>query len=346
MEKLIETHTKEGLEVLQGRFNKLDRLGQGAFGEVRLGLDTWTGAKVALKYVSVNKSSGEAVLSRAVFREIQALKQLEECQYIVRLLEYFPDEATLCLVFEYVESDLAEVIEHSPSYIRIADVKAYSQMLLSALSHCHDKGIVHRDIKPSNILLGSDGIIKLADFGLARLATEKSMSHQVSTRIYRAPELLFAARHYSTAIDIWSCGAVVAEMFNMRPIFNGSNDIDQIFRVFQVMGSPNVDTWPEVVDLPDFSKVKFPEMQPLDMRMIFPRLAPEDIAFIQIMLKLNPAERMTATDILDHEYFVTHPLPSRSSLLTIPRRRSRRREALKLGKGQSEAELLVQQLIK
>lgn len=342
----VAVRTADELEAVHERFQKLERLGQGAFGEVRAGLDTWTGSKVALKYVSVNKNSGESSVSRAVFREIQSLLLLQDNNHIVRLISYFPDEASVCLVFEYLDSDLAEVIQQSPSSLRISDVKAYAHMILTALNHCHQCGIVHRDVKPSNILLSLDGVVKLADFGLARLITDKSMSHQVSTRIYRAPELLFAARHYDAAVDIWSCGAVVAEMFLLKPLFNGSNDIDQIFRVFQVMGSPNTTTWPGVVDLPDFSKVKFPDMLPLDFRELFPRLCSDDIEFIHQMLKLNPSHRMSAADLLKHSYFTTFPLPTGCHLLSVPRRQRKRKEALKLGKGLSEAEKLVRQLIK
>jgi serine/threonine protein kinase len=353
MEILVDG-SPQGLEALQSRYTKLERLGQGSFGEVRLGLDTWTGQRVALKYVAVSKSGnsgdedGGPVISRAVFREIQSLSQLQECDNIVKLMNHFPDETSLCLVFEYVAANLADVIEQAETYIPLAHVKAYSQMLLSALDYCHSRGIIHRDIKPSNVLLSIHGVVKLADFGLARLCvSDRSMSHQVSTRIYRAPELLFAARRYGPAIDIWSTGAVIAELFNLKPLFNGANDIDQIFRVFQVMGTPKVDMWPEVVDLPDYNKVRFPDMEPLDFRLLFPRLSDEDIDFMLSMLKLNPSHRTSAQDLMHvHAYFQSLPLPTPSNLLPVPSRQVKRKEALKLGQGKNEALALVQQLIK
>ena len=219
------------------RYETLTRLGQGAFGEVRLGLDKMTGQQVAMKIVRV--SSKAKSLPKAIFREIQALKQLASCPLIVQLLNVFPDETNLCIVFEYVASDLSIVISEAKTFLPRGHVKALAHMLLEAVAFCHEHKIIHRDIKPSNVLLTDTGKIKLADFGLARIYDTRpgagSLSHQVATRWYRAPELLYASRSYTPAVDVWGVGTVIAELWMLIPLFPGNNDIDQMFRVFQVL---------------------------------------------------------------------------------------------------------------
>jgi len=308
------------------------KLGEGAFGDVRHGTDRTTGSKVALKFIRVlNKSGG---LPRAVFRELEALRQLGAGRHIVKLLDVFPDETQLCLVLEYLDSDLSEVIGQAQAPLPVAHIKAYSHMLLEALAYVHSKRIIHRDIKPSNILLSAAGVLKLADFGLSRVigtgtdpaehgvargtpvgSSTQDLSHQVATRWYRPPELLFASRSYTFSADIWSAGAVVAELFALRPLFPGSNDIDQMFRVFQIMGNPTPENWPGVELLPDFNKVCFSALRPISLSLLIPRLGPRDVQFLESLLALDPAKRCTASDACNADYFHTQPLPSDHFLL-------------------------------
>jgi len=317
------------------------KLGEGAFGDVRLGTDRETGKKVALKYIRV-LSKGEG-LPRAVFREVEALRQLREGAHIVRLLDVFPDESNLCLALEYHPSDLSEVISQARDFIPVAHVKAYAQMLLEALSYMHARHIIHRDVKPSNVLLSSTGAVKLADFGLARVlpsttdntcgagpaaaaptpdpaARQQDLSHQVATRWYRPPELLFASRNYSFSADVWSAGVVVAELFSLQPLFPGTNDIDQMFRVFQIMGSPTPECWSGVGELPDYNKVSFPGLRAIDFGLVIPRLQAADAAFLRTMLVLDPARRVTAAEVCTNEYFNAHPLPVQQAFLECPTR--------------------------
>ena len=124
------------------------KLGEGAFGEVRIGVDTTTGRDVALKYVRVlTKQKG---IPRAVFRELESLRHLGKSRFVVDLLDVFPDDTNLCLVLEYLPSDLGEVIAQAPSLLPVSHVKAYALMLLEALGFCHSQSIIHRDIKPSS----------------------------------------------------------------------------------------------------------------------------------------------------------------------------------------------------
>ena len=326
----------------QQRYLCHGKIGEGAFGDVRRGTDSLTGKVVALKYIRIlNSSEG---LPRAVFREIEALRQLSEGTHIVSLLDVFPDESNLCLVLDYHPSDLSEVISQAKSFLPVAHVKAYSRMLLDALAFIHARCVIHRDIKPSNILVSSAGSIKLADFGLARVLLSDSshtkneyggvlaptpasgheaqeLSHQVATRWYRPPELLFASRSYTFSADIWSAGAVIAELFSLKPLFPGANDIDQMFRVFQIMGSPTVECWPGVDQLPDFDKVCFPGLRALDFSLLIPHLHNDDNAFLKTMLVLDPTKRLAAADICASTYFLSYPLPTAEAYLPCPPRK-------------------------
>jgi len=288
-------------------------LGEGAFGKVRLGIDKSTGEKVAMKYVKV--ISRERIIPKAVFREIEALRQLSDSnKSIVRLHDVFAHETDICLVMEYVESDLSVVISSAQSQIPIRFVKTYLYMILEAVCYCHNKGLVHRDLKPSNVLINSYGQIKLGDFGLARTLQEtvgvseatvlvgkrETLSHQIATRWYRAPELLFAARHYGYGVDIWAVGAILGELFSLQPLFPGTSDIDQIYRVLSIMGTPTETYWPDAFDLPDYSKIIFPLMEPLNMHLLFPHVSEADLNFLLLLLKLDPKERVTAGDVSIH----------------------------------------------
>lgn len=130
------------------RYVVQERLGQGTFGEVRKALDSRSGTQVAIKYVRIlSRKSG---IPKAVFREMQALKQLSNCEYILKLYDVYPDESSLCLVTEFVASDLSEVISQAKGYLSRANLKCIFKMIFEGISYCHSKGIIHRDIKPAS----------------------------------------------------------------------------------------------------------------------------------------------------------------------------------------------------
>lgn len=306
------------------RYIVLERIGEGAFGEVRAGTDSYDGKKVALKYVRIIAREQKNRIPKAVFREIESLRQLSS-PYVCKLYDVYPSESSLVLVLEYLSSDLSEVINNATNHFPRPVFKSYSMMLMEAISFVHGKGIVHRDIKPSNILLSSSGSLKLGDFGLARIMDDSSLfSFQVATRWYRAPELLYASTSYGFGVDLWAAGAVLAELLLLAPLFPGKNDIDQMFKVFQIMGSPNVETWPSVQALPDYGKVTFPDMSPIDLHVVLPHAHPIDIDFLKRLLQLNPASRPTASELRTDRYFFEHPVPACPSELRPPPRSAMR----------------------
>lgn len=230
------------------RYRIVKKIGEGSFGDVKLGIDTFSSQKVAMKFV--HSMSRECKVPLAVFREIESLRQLQHAN-IVTLLDVYPFETNIVLIFEFLPQNLGELISNSTGYFTTATIKFCALSILRAIDYCHSCNILHRDIKPNNILISPCGNIKIADFGLARVydsSSKMSMSHQIVTRWYRPPEILFGARHYTYAVDIWSIGAVIGELMLLSPLFPGTNDIDQIFRVFQIMGTPSPTTWPVCMD--------------------------------------------------------------------------------------------------
>ena len=130
--------------------------------------------------------------------------------------------------------------------------------LVKGIAHCHQMKVLHRDIKPQNLLLSKEGILKIADFGLARAGgiPVKNFTHEVVTLWYRPPDVLLGSKNYTTSIDIWSVGCIFAELVNMKALFQGSSEQDQIKKIFKSMGTPTEDKWPGLADLPEWKVTK------------------------------------------------------------------------------------------
>lgn len=217
----------------------------------------------------------------------------------MKLQDVVPDGGSIALVLEYMPTDLVSVVRNREESLHVADVRGLLRMLLHGIACCHDHNILHRDLKPGNLLLNADGVLKLSDFGLATVfigQQGRSYSHQVATRWYRAPELLFGARHYDTAVDMWAVGTVFAELLRPTPLFAGQNDLDQIFRVIQVLGDVEKQ-WPGVRELPDFNKVSFPSYEPMPLSKLFPDAEASAVDLLSKLLVLDPSKRLSARQV-------------------------------------------------
>ena len=249
----------------------------------------------------------EGIPSTAI-REISVLKELDH-KNIVRLLDVLSSEAKLYLVFEYVDLDLKKFMENAkPHGLSRNEVANYLYQLVDGLSWCHSHRILHRDLKPHNLLIDKKGRLKIADFGLARTfgVPLRVYSHEVVTLWYRAPEILLGSKQYSTAIDMWSVGCIFAEMASSHPLFPGDSEIDEIFRIFRTLGTPTIDSWPDVDLLPDF-KPSFPQWPRQDLHEMVKDLCDIGIDLLEKFLIYNPGERISAKQALCHQYFTLYP---------------------------------------
>ena len=215
------------------------------------------------------------------------------------------------MVFELLTTDLDKVIK----IVNLDEVviKAYMLMLLEGVSYCHSMDIIHRDLKPANILISLTGVLKIADFGLARVykpGSQRPMSHQVATRWYRSIELLYGSRDYDSGVDLWAVGCIFAEMVNQSPLFPGQSDIEQLLLVLSILGTPDLKTWPGVVDLPDYNKIIIPESHGKTLKVHLPDLSIASVQFLSKFLIYNSKNRVTADEALLDSYFTSDPLPA------------------------------------
>ncbi|XP_060567332.1 cyclin-dependent kinase 2-like [Ruditapes philippinarum] len=282
-------------------FQKIEKIGEGTYGVVYKARDKLSGRLVALKKIRLDADS-EGVPSTAI-REISLLKELDHVN-IVRLLDVVHSEKKLYLVFEYLHQDLKKYIDSCPTGLGETLIKSYLHQLLLGIAYCHGHRVLHRDIKPQNLLIDVQGNIKLADFGLARAfgVPVRTYTHEVVTLWYRAPEILLGSKFYSTPVDIWSLGCIFAEMIKKKPLFPGDSEIDQLFRIFRTLGTPDETVWPNVTQLPDF-KSSFPKWPIQSVANVLPHLCPEGIDLITKMMKYEPSQRISAKTALGHSYF-------------------------------------------
>ncbi|GAB6026100.1 Cyclin-dependent kinase 20 [Chamberlinius hualienensis] len=309
---------------MMDNYNIIGRVSEGAHGVVLKARNLQTGKIVAMKRVPLKNF--ENGIPNSALREIKTLRVIDS-EHVVKLLDVFPHGSGFVLVFEYMVTDLAEVMRQATEKLKANEVKSYMQMLLRAVSYCHSTSIIHRDLKPANLLLSSNGILKVADFGLARVMVqegERLYSHQVATRWYRSPELLFGARQYNEAVDLWAIGCIFGEMLNHSPLFPGENDIDQLCVVMRTLGTPSEDSWPGLATLPDYNKITFPEMKAIPIEDVVPDASQNAVDLLKDFLCYPPEKRISANDALLHPYFFTLPMPL--SLKNLPKYQEKRNE--------------------
>lgn len=259
---------------------------------------------VALKKIRL-EAEDEGVPSTAI-REISLLKEIRD-DYIVALYNIVhSDSHKLYLVFEFLDLDLKKYMESIPAGEGLGSpmVKRFMSQLVKGTKYCHSHRILHRDLKPQNLLIDKEGNLKLADFGLARAfgVPLRTYTHEVVTLWYRAPEILLGGRQYSTGVDMWSIGCIFAEMATRKPLFPGDSEIDEIFKIFRILGTPNEDIWPGVTTLPDF-KTSFPKWSRKSLADHVPTLDEHGIDLLESLLFYDPAMRISAKRAICHPYF-------------------------------------------
>ncbi|GAA6016696.1 hypothetical protein JCM11491_000210 [Sporobolomyces phaffii] len=311
--KVIASHGKTG-DQIELAYSHSKVVGNGSFGVVfsaklapgSLGPDNEGDDDVAIKKVLQDK--------RFKNRELQIMRVVKHPN-VVDLRAFFysngdkpkKDEVYLNLVLEYVPETVYRASRH---YAKLKQtmpmhyIKLYMYQLLRSLAYIHSVGICHRDIKPQNLLLNPPtGVLKLCDFGSAKILIEGEPNvSYICSRYYRAPELIFGATNYTTNIDVWSAGCVMAELMLGQPLFPGESGIDQLVEIIKVLGTP---TREQIKTMnPNYMEHKFPQIKPHPFVKVFrPRTPPEAIDLISKLLEYTPSARLTAIEAMCHPFF-------------------------------------------
>ncbi|KAI8981614.1 cyclin-dependent protein kinase [Mycotypha africana] len=274
----------------------MEKLGEGAYGRVYKGRNHLTGELVALKEIKLDPDEGAP--STAI-REISLLKELNH-RSVIKLCDVVHTDASLTVVFEYMDQDLYTYIHHG---IPVPVIKSFMFQLLDGLAYCHNHRIIHRDLKPHNLLVNNSGFLKLADFGLARSMGVPchSLSNSIVTLSYRPPDISLGSCNYSYSLDMWSVGCIMAELFTGSPIFYGKNTEEQLQKVYRVLGTPNEEIWPGMTQMPNY-RPSFSSYPLQSMQQIFPCLDPLAQDLLGRMLQYNPAARISAQEAMEHPF--------------------------------------------
>uniref|UniRef100_A0A8C4QPH3 cyclin-dependent kinase n=1 Tax=Eptatretus burgeri TaxID=7764 RepID=A0A8C4QPH3_EPTBU len=304
------------------QYERVAEIGVGAYGTVYKARDVQNGGRfVALKKVRVHTS--EDGMPMSTIREVALLRQLESFEHpnIVRLFDVYTTACTdretrLTLVFEFIDQDLSMFLEKvPPPGLPESRIRDMMQQFLNGLDFLHTHRVVHRDLKPQNILVTSGGQLKLADFGLARIYSfQMALTSVVVTLWYRAPEVLLQAS-YATPVDLWSVGCIFAEMFRRRPLFSGNSDIDQLNKIFDLLGVPAEDDWPSDVALSHLSFVQR-DKQPIET--VVPEIGLSGKDLLLKLLTFDPTKRISTAAALQHDFFSENE--SDGSLAPVPSR--------------------------
>ena len=306
MKSVIAHLNTEMKSKLKERYEIVCQLGEGSFGRVYKAHDKINHVDVAMKKLKSSDTSDGLMCS--TLREMSLLKFLNHknimpCYDIV----YLPDENQLYLILQLMNCDLKKLIknkmtEHPCQYTSIM------AQILSGVRYCHERRIIHRDLKPENILIEESTLTaKIADFGLAKIFSipNRPMSLEIQTLWYKAPEALLGDTRYGCGVDIWSLGCIFIEMLTGEILFQGDSEIGQLFKIFNILGSPSSEdsNWKEGMDLPEYKK-DYPKFKGKGQRSILTNVTDElQIDLLEKMLALNPKNRISADQCLHHPFF-------------------------------------------
>jgi cyclin-dependent kinase len=296
-----------------GKFSKIEKLGEGTYGVVYKAREKSSNVVFALKRMNIpNEEEG---VPATTIREIALQKQLSH-QNIIRLHDVLFQAPKLTLVFEYCTYDLKKYMDEKKSNLSAEDIQTFLQQLLLGLEYMHERSVVHRDLKPQNLMVTDDRILKIGDFGLARVEgiAVKKYSHDAVTLWYRSPDAILGSTLYGLPIDIWSVGCIFAEMAVGRPVFNGRSDHEQMLKMFELLGKPSDADWPSRATYP-LSRTMFAEHPQLDRdarptldeyartKGMDAKIGADGMDLLKKLLIFEPCKRPTATQCLAHPYF-------------------------------------------
>ncbi|XP_053192325.1 MAPK/MAK/MRK overlapping kinase-like [Scomber japonicus] len=294
-EHTVTTHLwKSGYKIIK-------KIGEGTFSEVLKTQSLKDGKFYACKTMKQTINSLEQANN---LREVQAMKRLSPHANIIQLHELIFDKetGTVSLICELMDMNIYEFIQGRETPLPDHTVKHYMYQLCKSLAHMHRCGIFHRDVKPENILI-KQNVLKLGDFGSCRSVYSKPPhTEYISTRWYRAPECLLTDGYYSLKMDIWSTGCVFFEIMSLNPLFPGTNELDQVAKIHDVLGTPEQSLLQKFKQSRAMHFNFHPKKGSGLSRLITNCPAPA-LSLLYQMLAYDPNERISAETALRHTYF-------------------------------------------
>ncbi|KAL8166870.1 hypothetical protein V2J09_008369 [Rumex salicifolius] len=277
----------------------IKEVGDGTFGSVWRAINKQTGEVVAVKKMKKKYYSWDECIS---LREVKSLRRMNHTN-IVKLKEVIREHDILHFVFEYMEYNLYQLMKDRVKPFTEAEIRNWCFQVFQGLVYMHNRGYFHRDLKPENLLVSKD-VIKIADFGLAReINSMAPYTEYVSTRWYRAPEVLLQSPTYTPAVDLWAMGAIMAELFSLRPLFPGSSEADEISKICSVIGTPTEETWSQGILLARSMNYQFPLLPGVKLSMLIPSASEDAISLMRALCSWDPCKRPTASEVLQHPFF-------------------------------------------
>ncbi|KAM8719921.1 hypothetical protein ACLKA7_006041 [Drosophila subpalustris] len=286
-------------------FVKIERIGEGSYGIVYKAQNRITGEIVAMK--NMRSFAGEEGVPATAIREISLLKELKHPN-IIAMMDLLVEDNSFYLVLEYLPMNMRQYLDtFEPNELMETKLVArYLYQVTCAILYCHRRRVLHRDLTPQNLLIDGNGLLKVADFGLSCNFNipMRILTHEVVTLWYRSPEILLGSSRYACPIDIWAIGCIFFEMATTKPLFMGESEIDQLFCIFKVLGTPTEDIWPGVTKYSGFNGT-FPNWTcDINNQMKdIPGITDSIIEVLALMLALNPSHRITAEEIIEHDFF-------------------------------------------
>ena len=289
-------------------------LGQGAYGSVASAVHIASGESIAIKKVS--NVFTKRILTKRALRELKLLRHFRGHKNITCLYDLDITNPSafneVYLYEELMEADLHAIIR-SGQPLTDAHFQSFIYQTLCGLKYIHSANVLHRDLKPGNLLVNADCELKICDFGLARgfdpdqntvmSGQQEFMTEYVATRWYRAPEIMLSHQNYNTAIDLWSVGCILAELLGRRPIFKGSDYVDQLNQILYYIGTPS-ETMLRRVASPRAQQYirSLPFKAPVPFEQLYPQATPLAIDMLRRLLSFDPSQRITCDEALEHPY--------------------------------------------
>ncbi|KAK3601543.1 hypothetical protein CHS0354_027683 [Potamilus streckersoni] len=301
------------------RYTIQKQLGDGTYGSVLLATSVETGEKVAIKKMKKKYYSWDECLN---LREVKSLRKLNHAN-IIKLKEVIRENDQLFFVFEYMKENLYQMTKDRDKLFPESVVRNIIYQVLQGIAFMHKHGFFHRDLKPENLLCSGPDCIKIADFGLAReIRSRPPYTDYVSTRWYRAPEVLLRSTNYSSPIDMWAIGCIMSELYTLRPLFPGTSEIDEIFKICNILGTPKREEWEEGHKLAAAMNFRWPQCVPTNFKAIIPNASSEALQVLKDMLLWDPQKRPSSSQCLRYSYFKVGQLQAMPPALPSPQTRS------------------------